>query len=81
MIESGLKQYQVAGYTRIPDTTISEYCLAQAEISQVNLEKLCTFFECEPDDILGVVNSPIYDDHKLNDLLERDGIKVVPTGD
>lgn len=69
VIETGLRQYQIAGLVGIPPAKIAEYCLGERVFSQSHLEKLSTFFECEPDDLLGIVDSPIYTDTHLDNKL------------
>jgi DNA-binding Xre family transcriptional regulator len=76
VIESGYKQYQIAGLTSIAPTTIAEYCLSQSEIPTHHMVRLCEFFSCEPSDLIGIVESDKYNDPYLTKLMEKQGVSI-----
>ena len=69
IIETGLNQYQVAGLVGISPAKIAEYCLGERDIPQYNLDKLAVFFECEPEELVGIIDSPLYTDLHLDNKL------------
>lgn len=76
VIESGYRQYQIAGLTSIAPTTIAEYCLGQSAIPTHHMLRLCEFFQCEPEDLIGIIESDTYDDKHLNKLLHDQGVDI-----
>ena len=48
-----IPQHRVAAETGINPSTLSEYALGKTPFTQKNLQLLCDFFECGPNDLAG----------------------------
>lgn len=50
-----MAQHRIAAATGINPSTLSEYALGRVPFTQTNLQKLCAFFGCEPNDLAGSI--------------------------
>jgi DNA-binding Xre family transcriptional regulator len=51
-----IPQHRVAAETGINPSTLSEYALGKTPFTQANLQKLCDYFECGPNELAGWVH-------------------------
>lgn len=72
LINCNVPQYRISGITGVHPSRISEYSLNQKKIPPHHLIALAQFFECEPEDLIGMVDAHDPTEFKNQYLVEEE---------
>lgn len=76
MRDYGLTQTELAKRMGLPQSTISEWCRGTVLPRSNRLERLCTVFNCEPEDLLGSTSAAV--EEELRRRLEEYNVNMTP---